>query len=88
MWWKRQSDTERLLQQLVSVQRDEISTLRHHNDTMRERIDRLTESLARKAGIDLVLPPPPLPPQPPQVPVSNPWKDPNPVTTNFKGATQ
>lgn len=65
---------------LIAVQREEIVHLRLQHDRDRQRIDRLTESLARKAGVDLIMPPPELPPQPPTVPLPNPWKDPNPVT--------
>lgn len=73
---------------LIEVQKDEIAHLRHMLDTQHQRVDRLTEALSRKAGVDLIMPPPPLPPQPPTVPLANPWKDPNPVTTIFKGATK
>ena len=80
-WFTSKSGkTEELLNRLISVQKEEILCLRVLHDRDRQRIDRLTESLARKAGVDLIMPPPELPPQPPTVPLPNPWKDPNPVT--------
>lgn len=65
---------------LIDVQKDEIANLRLRLDKSQERVDRLTEALSRKAGVDLIMPAPPLPPQPPTVPLPNPWKDPNQVT--------
>lgn len=85
-WWT--SNTERLLREVIASQHSEIQYLRQQYAQTQERVDRLTEALSRKAGVDLILPlPPPIDPQPaPKFP--NPWKDPNPVTINFdKGAS-
>lgn len=72
-----------LQDELISVLRDEVVVLRAINATERERIDRLTEALARRGDTDLVMPSPlPLPVMPAVRP-SNPWKDPNPVTATW-----
>jgi len=90
--WLGQGKPERILRELIAIQREEITVLRHLNDSNRERIDRLTEALARKANVDLIMPQPPPPPVVPTKPMPNPWKDPNPITLDFslveKGATK
>ena len=88
-WW--QSRTEKLLREVIASQRDEVLSLRKLNDENRERIDRLTEALARKAGVDLILPQPPSPPLEPAQTSSlfMALRDPAPVTVSpefFKGA--
>lgn len=69
--------------ELVSVLRDEVDVYRKLLATERERIDRLTEALARRGDTDLVMPSPPPLPVMPAVRTPNPWKDPNPVTANW-----
>ena len=80
MWWRRKPDPR---DALVTVLKDEITVLRLRHDTDTQRMDRLMEAMARRAGIDLVLPQP-TPVAIPQVYVPNPWKDANLVTGNFK----
>lgn len=81
MWWKRQPSPD-AKDTLIESLRGEIVYLRHQHDYDGQRIDRLTEALARKANVDLIMPlPDPTPIE--RVSVPNPWKDPNLVTDNF-----
>jgi hypothetical protein len=84
MWWSRQPDAKDLLIQSL---RGEVEYLRNQHSTDGQRIDRLTEAIARKANVDLIMP---LPDPPPveRVTLPNPWKDPNPVTSQFKETRQ
>jgi hypothetical protein len=68
---------------LIIILKDEIAFLRkqHANDI--ERVDRLMEALSRKANIDLIMPQP-VPVVVERTVVSNPWKDPNLVTSYFE----
>lgn len=79
MWWRKQPDAK---DTLIESLRGEIVYLRHQHDTDCQRIDRLTEALARRANVDLIMPMPDAPPIE-RVHVPNPWKDPNQVTSNF-----
>lgn len=79
-FWRSRSDIQR---ELIDVMKDEIRVLRSLQRQDRERIDRLTEALARKGGVDLVFPVDAPSPEP-IVFTPNPWKDPNQVTLNFK----
>lgn len=69
--------------ELISVLEDEVKILRSINAIERERIDRLTEALARRGDTDLVMPSPPPISVAPAVRPTNPWKDPNPVTATW-----
>lgn len=80
MWWKRQTVDPNAA--LVTVLKEELAVLRLQHDTDLQRMDRLMEALARRAGVDLVMPMPPAPPVE-RVQMSNIWKDPNPVTGIF-----
>lgn len=79
MWWKPKPDPNAAL---IESLRGEIQYLRQRHETDSQRVDRLMEALARRTGVDLVMP---LPEPPPieKVYVPNPWKDPNAVTSNF-----
>lgn len=81
MWWQRQSKVDPNVA-LVSVLKEEIQVLRLQHDTDLQRMDRLMEALARRAGVDLVMPMPLAPPAE-RVQMPNIWKDPNPVTGIF-----
>jgi hypothetical protein len=60
----------------VKLLESQVEWFKKQREQDRERIDRLTETLAHKSGFDLVLPV--APPPPVQGPVfHNPWKDPN-----------
>ena len=80
MWWHSKLDRTRdALIDALKIQNEHLKDMLTHE---RDRVNRLTEALSRKAGVDLLMPvetPPPLshPPSP------NPWKDPNPVTSVF-----
>ena len=83
-WWTRRPDAK---DALIETLRAEAAYLRHQHDIDGQRIDRLTEALARKANVDLIMPlPEPVITERTYVP--NPWKDPNLVTSNFKENTQ
>jgi len=77
MFWNKRSD--KLRDELISVLKMEVEVLRKRHDMDCQRIDRLTEAIARKANVDLIMPLPE-PPPPERVSMPNPWKDPNPVT--------
>jgi hypothetical protein len=80
MFW--QSRRERLQIELILILKDEVSVLRKLHDTDCQRIDRLTEALARRGNVDLVMPlPDPIPAE--RIFTPNPWKDPNLVTDRF-----
>lgn len=83
MWWKRQAKVDPNAA-LVQLQREQIQYLMLQHDTDQQRMDRLMEALARRAGVDLVMPMPVAVPTSAPIPLPNPWKDHNPVTTNFK----
>lgn len=84
LWWnnKRDRELDALKVDLIVVLKDEIAVLRKRHDLDCQRIDRLTEALARRANVDLVMPLPELAPVPQPI-VRNPWKDPNQVTSIF-----
>jgi len=77
-----QSKREALQLELITVLKDEIAVLRTRHSRDCERVDRLMEALARKAGVDLIMPMPP-PVATERVHVPNPWKDPTRVTGDF-----
>jgi len=79
VWFWRKSE---LKDELIQSLQGEIAYLRKQHDLDCQRIDRLTEALARRANVDLILPIPD-PPPPERVHVPNPWKDPNLVTDRF-----
>ena len=78
MWWRKKHHTD-ARDALISVLKDEVTVLRQRHQYDSERIDRLMEVLARKSGIDLIMPTPPISVKM-EPPLPNPWKDPNPVT--------
>lgn len=83
MWpWRQHEDTE-----IVKMLKLEIELERHRYDLALQRIDRLTEALARKVGIDLIMPQPEIAPIP-ALQIPNHWKDPNQITVNFQGDKQ
>lgn len=84
MFWRH--DLDRTKDAMIQLLQHERKLLQDQLNRERERVDRLTEALARKAGVDLILPMP-LPPIEPSVPMHNPWKDPNPVTSVFPRST-
>lgn len=75
-FWKTRRD------EFIESIKDEITFLRASSRLDRERVDRLTEALAAKSGIELMMPVEPRPVVPVR-PAPNPWKDPNPVSVNF-----
>ena len=79
-WW--QNDI--VQDSIVSVLKEEVSILHRRHQQDCERIDRLMEALARRAGVDLVMPVTAPIPEPIHIPQPNPWKDPNPVTSAFQ----
>ena len=84
MWWSHKPDPSVAL--IESLQ-GEIQYLRTRHEADSQRVDRLMEALARRAGVDLIMPLPKLPP-PEKVYVPNPWKNPNAVTSTFKEQPQ
>lgn len=81
MWWRRTKldITATALIDSLKIQNQYLrDTLTHERD----RVNRLTEALSRKAGVDLLMPIE-TPSPSPQPPLRNPWKDPNPVTSVF-----
>lgn len=85
MWWM----VTRARREVVIAQASLIGELKRVNEMLEdrhkldcERIDRLMEALARRAGVDLIMPAPPLP-EPERINLPNPWKDPNVVTDKF-----
>lgn len=85
MWWKvtkARIEVDEARKQVVAQLQCIVELLNKRHDQDLERIDRLMEALARKAGVDLIMPTLPLPPTE-KVHVPNPWKDPNLVTDKF-----
>jgi hypothetical protein len=79
MWWRNKTQDA-----LVQVLKEEVAALRLRHDTDTQRMDRLMEAMARRAGIDLVMPMPPPPPITEPIRIPNPWKDPDHVTDHFQ----